>query len=298
MTYGPDIEALQKRGLTNKLSGLSLSELQEIFNTSSLVGGGGPIFRSGNSVLRKSGVTIDPAITSLKQDALGLARTGLENIQQSRADTLGTRDDFIQNRLRGIEEGIGTEREALGERLDKTMVKGAFGEQTKESFETSAQQKLQAGEMLAIDEFNALSSKLDIMEGSAAELLKSIDVTDFAQQMEARGLSQELTNKLIQIQKGWSAQSNTKSAQNRQMAGNLIMAMAMFSDRRLKRNIKKVGKLSNGLNLYTYIYVWGEKAIGVMAQEVMKVIPDAVLKHESGYYMVDYSKVLTNGTNR
>jgi hypothetical protein len=60
----------------------------------------------------------------------------------------------------------------------------------------------------------------------------------------------------------------------------------MFSDRRLKRNIQKIGE-RNGINWYEYDYVWGQHSIGVMADEV----PHASFLHPSGYLMVDYSKV-------
>lgn len=63
-----------------------------------------------------------------------------------------------------------------------------------------------------------------------------------------------------------------------------------FSDRRLKTNIKHIGHTPSGLNIYSYDYVWGEPSIGVMADEV-KHIPGAVIRHSSGYDMVDYSKV-------
>lgn len=63
-----------------------------------------------------------------------------------------------------------------------------------------------------------------------------------------------------------------------------------FSDRRLKTNIKHIGKTAGGLNVYSYDYVWGEPSIGVMADEVDH-IPGAVMTHSSGYKMVDYSKV-------
>ena len=62
----------------------------------------------------------------------------------------------------------------------------------------------------------------------------------------------------------------------------------MFSDRRLKRNIKRIGKLPSGVSVYSFDYIWGESAIGVMADEV----PWAVVKHESGYDMVDYARIL------
>lgn len=65
----------------------------------------------------------------------------------------------------------------------------------------------------------------------------------------------------------------------------------LFSDRRLKKNIKMVGKMENGLNVYSYEYVWGGPTqIGVMAQEVELVNPDAVFEVD-GYKAVDYGKL-------
>ena len=72
------------------------------------------------------------------------------------------------------------------------------------------------------------------------------------------------------------------------MAGTL--GSAYFSDRRLKTNIKHIGKTHGGINVYSYDYLWGEPGIGVMADEVSH-IPGAVHTHSSGYKMVDYSKV-------
>tara|TARA_R110002110_G_scaffold345573_7_gene555860 strand:- start:464 stop:1168 length:705 start_codon:yes stop_codon:yes gene_type:complete len=64
-------------------------------------------------------------------------------------------------------------------------------------------------------------------------------------------------------------------------------AMAM-SDRRLKKNIKKIGT-RNGLNLYAYNFIWDNiTQIGHMADEVKKLFPHAVLQHSSGYDMVNY----------
>ena len=64
------------------------------------------------------------------------------------------------------------------------------------------------------------------------------------------------------------------------------------SDRRLKRDIKRVGTMANGLPIYEYRYVWGRKRhIGVMAQDVMKAGIDAVVRHWTGFLMVDYGKL-------
>lgn len=66
----------------------------------------------------------------------------------------------------------------------------------------------------------------------------------------------------------------------------------MMSDRRLKTNIRKVGKLDNGLTVYVYRYkAGGPDHMGVMADEVVQVNPKAVSRMPSGYDAVDYSKL-------
>jgi hypothetical protein len=74
--------------------------------------------------------------------------------------------------------------------------------------------------------------------------------------------------------------------------GNISYNLVYGSDIRLKRNISLIGKLVNGLNLYKYRYLWSDIFyVGVMAQEVIKIIPDAVVYNSSGYMMVNYNKV-------
>lgn len=66
-----------------------------------------------------------------------------------------------------------------------------------------------------------------------------------------------------------------------------------LSDRRLKKDIKKVGKTNDGQSLYSYKYKGtDEHRIGLMAQDVEKKKPDAVVTMPSGYKGVDYSKAL------
>lgn len=74
-------------------------------------------------------------------------------------------------------------------------------------------------------------------------------------------------------------------------AANAYLAYLMLSDSRLKTDIKKIGVTDGGLNVYTFRYKSGGPVqMGVMAQEVEQVIPDAV--HEvDGFKMVDYSKL-------
>jgi len=65
-----------------------------------------------------------------------------------------------------------------------------------------------------------------------------------------------------------------------------------WSDRRLKRNIQKIGQLENGLNIYTFNYIWDSAlTVGVMADEVRTVKPEAVI-NINGFDLVDYSEIL------
>lgn len=84
---------------------------------------------------------------------------------------------------------------------------------------------------------------------------------------------------------------NAKQAgQNAMMGGLFSLGAAGIagSDRRLKRNIERIGTHWLGIGLYAWNYLWGERAVGVMADEVLQVKPEAVLTHPSGFLMVDY----------
>ena len=69
----------------------------------------------------------------------------------------------------------------------------------------------------------------------------------------------------------------------------LMAAPLAASDRRLKTDIRRVGKTDGGLPLYAYRYkAGGPHQLGVMAQDVAKVRPDAVGDIGGGFLGVDY----------
>ena len=79
-------------------------------------------------------------------------------------------------------------------------------------------------------------------------------------------------------------------------------ALAQLSDSNLKSDILKINNSENILeNLNGVRFIWnknapkskqGQSDIGLIAQEVEKVIPSAVRKNEKGYLAVDYSKLI------
>ena len=106
---------------------------------------------------------------------------------------------------------------------------------------------------------------------------------------------------LLQAGMGTPLISQSTTGQQKTGAGDVLgtaaqlAGMFFMSDKTLKENIKPIGKSENGHNLYTWD--WNDKAkelgvndptTGVLAQEVMKYMPEAVSKHANGYYMVNY----------
>ena len=76
-----------------------------------------------------------------------------------------------------------------------------------------------------------------------------------------------------------------------------------YSDERLKEDIHCIGKSPSGIPVYTFKYrkeyagIMGDAVdvdgtyFGVMAQDLLELAPDAVVKSQDGYYRVDYSSI-------
>ena len=72
------------------------------------------------------------------------------------------------------------------------------------------------------------------------------------------------------------------------VGGNLCIP----SDIRLKHDIVRLGVLGNGIGIYRFRYHWSDQAyVGVMAQEVAAIMPEAVGRGADGYLRVNYDRV-------
>ncbi|MDQ2954116.1 MAG: tail fiber domain-containing protein, partial [Pseudomonadota bacterium] len=66
----------------------------------------------------------------------------------------------------------------------------------------------------------------------------------------------------------------------------------VISDIRLKRDIVLLARLANGIGLYRYRYLWSDIVyVGVIAQEVLSIVPKAILIAADGYFRVDYVRL-------
>lgn len=111
--------------------------------------------------------------------------------------------------------------------------------------------------------------------------------------------TQSATNKITDLTtQGANAQAagaigaaNAQQQGTQNMAGLAMLAASMFSDERLKEDVKRVGKMNDGTPIYTYKYKQGDGKthMGVMAQEARKKHPDAVRKDPlTNMLMVNY----------
>lgn len=91
------------------------------------------------------------------------------------------------------------------------------------------------------------------------------------------------------VQNKYNADVQSANARTGALGGLFGAGLSLFSDARLKTNMVRIGATDAGQPIYSYQYIWGGPThIGVMAQESPE---EAVSMHESGFMMVDYSRV-------
>lgn len=142
-------------------------------------------------------------------------------------------------------------------------------------------------------------------QGAASGLLNS-GATVKALQTRGAELNQGFFNNYLQQLAGLSGlglqagglvantgQKSTSTGGSPSTLGSIASTVggiaSIFSDRRLKRDIERVGEFPDGLGIYAYRYVMGAKRVlGVMADEVAKLRPWALGPERAGYATVNY----------
>jgi len=140
-----------------------------------------------------------------------------------------------------------------------------------------------------------LSEQQSLRQMSLNELMAMLSGTqvqggNFGQQQGSNTIAAPLFQG-TQAQGAWDQNkfNQEMGSYNNMISGLTSMAgsAAKFSDRRLKSNVRLVGYTPvQGIPVYDY-EIFGVPDRGVMADEV----PHASVRHSSGLWMVDYSKV-------
>lgn len=133
-----------------------------------------------------------------------------------------------------------------------------------------------------LNEFNALRSSAQLQNPTF-----SAQGTGGAQPGNIQGAIQNNYNGQLQAwQQG--QQNNSNLFGSLANLGGSLGAAYIRSDRRLKENIVPMGK-RKGLRVYAYNYKGHpDRYIGVMAQDIKQIKPEAITFHPNGYMMVDY----------
>jgi len=166
---------------------------------------------------------------------------------------------------------------------------GNASTQTTQAFSTDAQRRKDAiAELLAqrqtpLNEINAL------MSGSQVS-------NPFAVPGAAQNTNVAPAPVFGAAQAQYGAGADAFNAQAQSQAGlmnglfSLGSAGIMASDIRLKSNIVRIGEHPLGIGIYAYD-IFGRRDVGVMAQELAEVMPEAVTTHPDGYLQVNYGMI-------
>ncbi len=204
--------------------------------------------------------------------------------------------------------GIGLLYKAKGSRLeaqqyDKAAALARLNEQfaktSTEIKETQEQRDIykQVGGQesdIAASGFEASGSALDILRESASEGALTKAVIGQQGLIEEAGYEEQAQSyDLMAKASREAAKADIFGAGGKLLGAAInIAAVVAMSDARLKRDIEQVGE-HKGLRLYRYRYLWSPRLfIGVMAQELLKARPAAVLCGVDGFLRVDYSLVV------
>lgn len=231
-----------------------------------------PEYNAASLAALKSNVT-DDVMAGVNSTFGGSGMTGSSLHQQNLASGLASglasvENDFMQSAADRALTAATTGQNALESNLNRALsATSGLNSAENASFTnglnlSTAQQSLGTAEQTAFQ--NALSTYLNAASGNA---------------------SQSVTN--------------TSNPGFLETAGTVASVASLFSDERLKEDIKPVGSLDTGETVYTYKYkdgvmpaLDGKTLMGVMAQEVEKRRKGAVTTDKaSGYKQVDYGKL-------
>jgi len=260
-TLSPEQQALydqktqQQQGLSN-LGLLNVGNLQDVYSDSFNEDGSLDRQRVEDSLYNRSVSRLDPQFQR-QEDQL---RTRLTN------QGLNPNDEAWQNELKDFNNSRNDAYE--GARTQSVLQGG-----------TAQQQALAAALQMRQQPLQEQAQLMSLSQGQMPEF-QPYQAPDY------QGAFNNQSN--FQLGKYNADSAQYSNNQNGLLTlGALGTAALMMSDRRLKKDIVFLENI-DGFNIYSFKYIWDEKEqIGVMADEVEKILPEAV-KTVRGYKMVNY----------
>jgi hypothetical protein len=224
----------------------------------------------------------NPYLSSSVNDALGLAKTqfaglyggpagqnvGNTGFQEQLARTLG---QVATNAYSGA---YGQERQ---NQLNAAQLGGQFDLSQANALSQLGQQDLQLQQMNAMSPWQNLAAYQQAVSGNYGGTSTGYQEAPWQPQM------------FDNFMQGWGTVVNGGGGGGGGAVGGGMSQM--FSDARLKDNIERIGTHDTGIGIYKYTYKGSnEPQIGVLAQELEQVMPEAV-GEVAGFKTVDWKMI-------
>lgn len=307
--------------------------LQNQMNQQAMAGQLGNAIRSGAFGGDRAGIA---AANLAQQQQLANSKIFSDILNQGYGQALGTAQQQQQlglsaeqaNRAalqQASQQALGIGQQGFGQGMTTAQQQAALGQQLYGQGANTAQQlaalgQQQFGQNLASSQqMQALGQGLYGMGANTSQQLAALGQgaqgagLQGAQAQLAAGLGQQQTEQAgLQALYNQFLQQQSYPFQTAQFLANIAMGTGAlsgsttqtnqmgggFSDRRLKENIREVGKTFDGQTIYSYNFKGSPKTeIGLMAQEVEKKHPEAV-GLAGGYKTVRYDKATDDAADR
>lgn len=226
---------------------------------------------------------------TVRQATFALGKKQLDPELQSQRQQLATQ---LAN------QGIPINSEAYNSAMNR--LETSQGEQLNQLSLQSILAGIQTSESQRAARFNEISSLLGKSQVGAG--INFGNYQSNYQGLDLMGAQQAELNRQASMDMARMQTKAATSAAKWQAGGSVIGAgigaagmSGLFSDISLKENIHFENKIINNLPIYSFEYKnksYGNgRFIGVMAQDVEKIYPEAVIINENGFKMVNYSKI-------
>lgn len=221
-----------------------------------------------------------------------------------------------QSRLAGLARDKATfQNSAQAQNFEQALAAAGFGNQSKQQMFQNQNSTTAANNALKDQTFNAQQAQLSAQNNARSQYMNELyaarnqPINEISSLLSGaqvnqpnfvptQGVSIPNVDYAGLVQQNYANQVNAYNAKQAGIGSILggVAGLASLSDERAKKDIKKVG------GLYEYRYK-GEgknapKRIGVMAQEIEHVRPEAVTKGGDGLRRVDYGLLFSAGKRK
>lgn len=226
-----------------------------------------------------STLELPPELQNAVNSTMGNIQSSLSK-PYSLNDTMDTLSSVLEPQLQRDEDALYTRLANTGFRqgsqgFDQAVQDfGVNKQKARAATALQAEQLAGALRMQPLEEFNVLRGGQPQAQGANVGVNPADITNPFAQQYQGQLA-------------GYNA--DVGSQNSKLGTAGMLGAAYLMSDRRLKTNINRIGTHRLGIGIYEYD-IHGQRQIGVMADEVEKVMPSAV-KTINGYQAVDYAQL-------